>query len=111
MTRCSVATIIPSLQPCSFSKGFYSNRNTVVQVCLLSIVWVIKSRIWKKRCNLDKMESASVVSGNVLVLRSKVCGFKPGCGRCISSGRKNPGHKSSGRDCKLGVPSLRFQAR
>ena len=27
------------------------------------------------------------------------------------SGRKNPDHKSSGRDCKLGIPSLRFQAR
>ena len=26
------------------------------------------------------------------------------------SGRKNPVHKSSGRDFKLGVPSLRFQA-
>ena len=27
------------------------------------------------------------------------------------SGGKNPEHKSSGRDFKLGVPSLRFQAR
>ena len=27
------------------------------------------------------------------------------------SGRENPEHKSSGRDIKLGVPSLRFQAR
>ena len=27
------------------------------------------------------------------------------------SGRKNPEQKSSGRDFKLGVPSLRFQAR
>ena len=27
------------------------------------------------------------------------------------SGRKTPEHKSSGRDFKLGVPSLRFQAR
>ena len=27
------------------------------------------------------------------------------------SERKNPEHKSSGRDLKLGVPSLRFQAR
>ena len=27
------------------------------------------------------------------------------------SGRKIPEHKSSGRDLKLGVPSLRFQAR
>ena len=27
------------------------------------------------------------------------------------SGHKNPEHKSSGRDFKLGVPSLRFQAR
>ena len=27
------------------------------------------------------------------------------------SGRKNSEHKSSGRDFKLGVPSLRFQAR
>ena len=27
------------------------------------------------------------------------------------SGRKNPEHKSSGRDFKLGVSSLRFQAR
>ena len=29
----------------------------------------------------------------------------------IFSGRKNPEHKSSGRDSKPGVPSLRFQAR
>ena len=29
----------------------------------------------------------------------------------IFSGSKNPEHKSSGRDFKLGVPSLRFQAR
>ena len=27
------------------------------------------------------------------------------------SGRKNPGHKSSGRDFKLEAPSLRFQTR
>ena len=27
------------------------------------------------------------------------------------SGRKNPEQKSSGREFKLGVPSLRFQAR
>jgi hypothetical protein len=27
------------------------------------------------------------------------------------SGRKNPEHKSSGRDFKLGVPILRFQGR
>ena len=27
------------------------------------------------------------------------------------SGRKNPEHKSSGRDFKLGVPSLGFRAR
>ena len=38
-------------------------------------------------------------------------GFKPGWGRWIFSGRKNPEHKSSGRDFKLGIPSLRFQAR
>ena len=29
----------------------------------------------------------------------------------LFSGRKNPEHMSSGRDFKLGVPSLRFQAR
>ena len=48
--------------------------------------------------------------GNVLASRSKVRGFKPGWGRSIFSERKNPEHKSSGRDFKLGVPSLRFQA-
>ena len=48
--------------------------------------------------------------GNVLVLRSKVHGFKPDWGRWIFSRRKNPEHKSSGRDFRLGVPSLRFQA-
>ena len=32
-------------------------------------------------------------------------------GRWIFSERKNPEHKSSERDFKLGVPSLRFQAR
>ena len=32
-------------------------------------------------------------------------------GRWIFSGRKNPEHKSSGKKFKLGVPSLRFQAR
>ena len=49
--------------------------------------------------------------GNVLASRSKVRGFKPGWGRWIFSGRKNPEHKSSGRDFKLGIRSLRFQAR
>ena len=34
---------------------------------------------------------------------AEVYGFFSGC--------KNPEHKSSGRDFKLGVPSLRFQAR
>ena len=48
--------------------------------------------------------------GNVLASRSKVHGFKSNWGRCIFSGRKNPEHKFSGRDFKLGVPSLRFQA-
>ena len=49
--------------------------------------------------------------GNVLVSRSKIRGFKSGWGRWIFSGRKNPEHKSSGRDFKLGVPNPRFQAR
>ena len=49
--------------------------------------------------------------GNVLHSRSKVRGFKPGRGRWIFSGRKNPEHKSSGRDFKLEVPNLRFLAR
>ena len=51
------------------------------------------------------IKSASVVSGNVLASRSKaeVEGF--------FSERKNPEHKSSGGDFKLGVPNLRFQAR
>ena len=48
--------------------------------------------------------------GNVLASRSKVRMFKPGWGRWIFSGRKNPEHKSSGRDFMLRVPSLRFQA-
>ena len=46
--------------------------------------------------------------GNVLVLRSKVRGFKTDWGRWFFSRRKNPEHKSSGRDFKLGDPSLRF---
>ena len=49
--------------------------------------------------------------GNVLASRSKVRGFQPDWGRWIFSGRKNPEHKSSRRDFKLGIPSLRFQAR
>ena len=49
--------------------------------------------------------------GTVLASRSKVRGFKSGWGRWIYSGRKNPEQKSSGRDFKLGVPSLRIQAR
>ena len=36
---------------------------------------------------------------------------RPRWSRGIVSGRKNPEHKSSGRDFKLEVPSLRFQAR
>ena len=36
--------------------------------------------------------------------------FKSGWGRWIFQ-CKNPEHKSSGKDFKLGVPSLRFQAR
>ena len=49
--------------------------------------------------------------GNVIASRSKIRGFKPGWVWRIFSGRKNPEHKSSGRDFKLGVPSLRFHAR
>ena len=40
--------------------------------------------------------------GNVLALRSKVHRFKPDWGRWIFSGCKNPEHKSSWRDFKLG---------
>ena len=39
--------------------------------------------------------------GNVLTLKSKVCRFKPSWGRWIFSGRKNPEHKSSGRDLMM----------
>ena len=39
---------------------------------------------------------------NVLASRSKVRAFKPGWDRWIFSGRKNPEHKSSRRDFKLG---------
>ena len=46
----------------------------------------------------------------VLASRPTVHGFKPGWGRWISSERKNTEHKSSGREFKLGYPSLRFQA-
>ena len=45
--------------------------------------------------------------GNVLASRSKVRGFKSGWGPWIFSGRKNPEHKSSGRDFKLEVPRSR----
>ena len=48
--------------------------------------------------------------GNMLASRSKVRRFKPDWSRRIFPGRKNPEHKSSRRDFKLGVPSLRFQA-
>ena len=48
--------------------------------------------------------------GNMLASRSKVRVFKSGWDRWIFSGCKNPEHKSSGRDLKLGIPSLRFQA-
>ena len=49
--------------------------------------------------------------GNVLASRSKIRGFKLDWERWIFSGRKNREHKSSGRNFKLRVPSLRFQAR
>ena len=49
-----------------------------------------------------------IVSLGDLASRSEVLGFSPGRGVWIFSGRKNPKHKSSGRDFKLGVPSLRF---
>ena len=41
----------------------------------------------------------------------KFAGSNPSKVDVIFSGRKNPEHKSSGKDFKLGVPSLRFQAR
>ena len=43
--------------------------------------------------------------GTVLASKSKVRGFKSSWGRWIFSGSKNPEHKSSGRDFKMGVPS------
>jgi hypothetical protein len=49
--------------------------------------------------------------GNVLASRFKVRGWNPAEVDGFFSVRKNPEHKSSGRDLKPGVPSLRFQAR
>ena len=47
----------------------------------------------------------------VLASRSKVRWFKSSWGRWIFSGLKNPERKSSARDLKVEVPSLRFQTR
>ena len=47
--------------------------------------------------------------GNVLNSRSEIREFKPGWGRWLFSGRKNPEQKSSEREFKLGVPSLKFR--
>ena len=47
--------------------------------------------------------------GNVLASRSKVAGSNPAEVDGFFSRRKNPEHKSSGRDFKSWVPSLRFE--
>ena len=55
--------------------------------------------------------SASVVSGYRALFEIQVSRAQTLLKSMDFSGRKNPEHKSSGRDFKLGVPSLRFQAR
>ena len=72
--------------------------------------------MWEKSSETDVLSEnffrgAGRPRGNVLASRSKVRGFKPDWGRWIISGRKNPEHKSTGRDFNLEVPSLSFQAR
>ena len=52
-------------------------------------------------------KSASVASGARFEIQGSR--FQTCRGRWIFSGRKNPEHKSSGRDFKLGIPSLNFR--
>ena len=72
----------------------------VETLCLQDNIWLV-----------NKLTMLCLSRGNVLTSGSKVCRFKSDWGWLIFSGRKNPEHKSSRRDFKLGVPSLRFQAR
>ena len=63
----------------------------------------IKTIIVCKQMFVSLIEVGLGGLGVVLASRSEVCGFKSGWSRCIFSGRKNPEHKSSGRNLKLGV--------
>ena len=61
------------------------------------------------------LKLSEVVLGGLIVTCSprdpKFAGSNPAEVNGLFSGRKNLEHKSCGRDFKLGVPSLRFQAR
>ena len=71
---------------------YFSNR-----VCMYVFMYILSRPRWSR--------------GNFLSSRCKVRGFTPGWGRWIFSERKNPEKKSSERDFKLGVPSLRLLSR
>ena len=60
---------------------------------------------------LNDLLSASVLSGYRARLEIKGLQVQIRPRSMDFSGRKNPEHKSFMRDVKLGVPSLRFQAR
>ena len=102
------------------SQGLYSEIQVFLQMCLsfiyatLQLIFKVifhKMTILLHSNHLHTTSRPRWSQGNVLASRSEIRGFKSGWGRWIISGRKNPEHKSFGRDFKLGVPSLRFQAR
>ena len=103
------------LQPmASWTAGLNSNVIYGMNMTMLTILWGFIFRQLQEYSNAVQISIIIIVSRarcNVLISRSKVRRFKSGWGQWIFSGRKNAEHKFSGRDFKLGVPSLRFQAR
>ena len=76
---------------------------------LFSFSRILLATIYKRKNKSILKKKLPESRGIVIASRSKVWGFKPRWGRWIFSGRKNPEHKSFGRE--PWVPSLRFQAR
>ena len=76
---------------------------------------ILKKQDYTFICKVAGVILCSVGLGGLGVTCSprdpRFAGSNPGEVNGFFLGRKNPEHKSSGRDLGLGVPSLRFQAK
>ena len=73
----------------------------------------LKSHVSRVKCKCGRIGEKGVLRCTIIVNNERFCYTDKGNFYHLNlrTGRTNPEHKSSGRDFKLGVPSLRFQAR